>query len=68
MDLKKDRRFRRWVYNVWDDACQERLTWRDKPITIKEYWHTYKYWLKREYQYQRKQNGGSTARAGNSQD
>ena len=61
MDVKKTSHFRRWVYNLWDDSCQERLTWRQQPATMQEYWNTNKYWLKHEYVNQRKGNGVSKA-------
>ena len=46
-------RFRLWVNEVWRENCEERLTYHQDPATIKEYWNTYKYWLKREYKHQR---------------
>jgi hypothetical protein len=44
--------FRSWVREIWMENCEERLTFNQNPATIKEYWNTYKYWLKREYQHQ----------------
>ena len=55
MDLK-DSKFRSWVRLLWIDNCEERLTYGQDPATIKQYWDTYKYWLKREYKYQRGKN------------
>ncbi len=60
MDLieKKPSDFRLWVQKFYQESCLERLTWNQKADTIEKYWHNYKYWLKREYQHQRKQHGG----------
>lgn len=44
--------FRSWVREIWMENCEERLTFNQNPATIKEYWNTYKYWLKREYRHQ----------------
>ena len=57
MDMKPTTRFRLWVQRIWMDNCEERLTVGQNPVTIKQYWNTYKYWLKREYRYQQRQNG-----------
>jgi hypothetical protein len=46
--------FRLWVDDVWRENCEERLTYNQNPTTIKEYWNTYKWWLKQEYKHQRK--------------
>lgn len=56
-DLKvRESKFRSWVRHLWIDNCEERLTYGQDPATIKQYWDTYKYWLKREYTYQRGKN------------
>jgi hypothetical protein len=57
MDIKPTTVFRLWVQRIWMDNCEERLTVGEDPVTINQYWNTYKYWLKREYQHQRTQNG-----------
>ena len=44
--------FRNWVREIWMENCEERLTFHQSPATIKEYWNTYKWWLKREYRHQ----------------
>lgn len=46
--------FRHWVYNLWQDACQERLQSNDSLIPITEYFDRYKWWLRREYRFQTK--------------
>ena len=57
MDIKPITAFRLWVQRIWMDNCDERLTVGEDPVTINQYWNTYKYWLKREYQHQQGQNG-----------
>jgi hypothetical protein len=41
---------------------EERLTYGLNPVTILQYWATYKWWLRREYRYQQRKaaNEGST--------
>lgn len=46
--------FRGWVYNLWVDNWEERLTYGETPVNIQEYWHAYKHWLRREYQHQQR--------------
>ncbi len=49
--------FRRWVQEIWMQNTDERLTYGQDPVTIKIYWETYKWWLRREYRHQkRKEN------------
>ena len=43
--------FRMWVQNLWIDNCEERLVYKQDPITQKQYWNTYKWWIKREYRH-----------------
>ena len=57
MDIKPASTFRLWVQRIWMDNCEERLTVGQDPVTIKQYWNNYKYWLKREYKHQQRQNG-----------
>jgi hypothetical protein len=56
MDMKPTTAFRLWVQRIWMDNCDERLTVGEDPVTINQYWNTYKYWLKREYQHQKAQD------------
>jgi hypothetical protein len=56
MDIKPTTAFRLWVQRIWMENCDERLTVGEDPVTIIQYWNTYKYWLKREYQHQQAQN------------
>lgn len=48
--------FRLWVQHLWIDNCEERLIYGQEPATIKQYWNTYKWWIKREYKHQRSKN------------
>ena len=48
----KQTKFRNWVNDIWMENREERLLFNEDPITIKQYWDKYKYWLKREYRYQ----------------
>lgn len=46
-------KFRNWVHNLWIDNCEERLLYGDgKKLEEKEYFEKFKWWLRREYQYQ----------------
>ena len=57
MDIKPTTAFRLWVQRIWMENCDERLTVGQDPVTIKQYWNNYKYWLKREYSHQKVKNG-----------
>ena len=54
MDMKTPSRFRAWVRNLWLENTEEHLMYQELPYTMQEYWTKYKWWLKREYQYQHK--------------
>ena len=43
--------FRMWVHNLWIENCEERLVYQQDPVTIQQYWNTYKWWIKREYRH-----------------
>jgi hypothetical protein len=43
--------FRMWVQNLWIENCEERLVYKQDPVTIQQYWKTYKWWIKREYRH-----------------
>ena len=57
MDIKPVTDFRLWVQRIWMENCDERLTVGQDCVTISQYWNNYKYWLKREYRHQQRQNG-----------
>jgi len=52
--------FRSWVQDLWRENCEEYLTVNQKPYTMQEYWARYKYWLKREYRYQRSRHDNAS--------
>jgi hypothetical protein len=52
-DLRTASPFRIWVMNLWMENREERLLFREDPVTMKQYWDTCKWWVKREYKYQR---------------
>ena len=45
--------FRKWVEEIWRENQEERIVWRDATETLQAYVQRYKWWLKREYRYQR---------------
>ena len=56
MDLDSPSKFRLWVQRLWMENREERLTYDLEPATIKQYWSTYKWWIKREYKHREKIN------------
>jgi hypothetical protein len=56
MDVRDPSAFRLWIQRIWMENREERLTVGEDPVTIKQYWDNYKYWLKREYRHQRAKN------------
>ena len=46
--------FRNWVRNLWVENTEERNEYRELPYTQEEYWARYKWWLKREFQHQKR--------------
>ena len=56
MDVRDPSAFRLWIQRIWMENREERLTVGEDPVTIKQYWDNYKYWLKREYRHQRARN------------
>ena len=51
--------FRSWLEDLWRENCDERDQFRQPRYTIQEYFRRYRWWLKREYQYQRGVKRGS---------
>ena len=45
--------FRRWVHEIWRRNCDEHDEVNENRYTQKQYFQMYKYWLKREFQFQR---------------
>jgi hypothetical protein len=55
--MSKDSDFRSWLRHMWFENCREHEEFRLTPFpSLKVYFQTYKYWLKREYQFQRRNN------------
>jgi len=48
--------FRTWVRYIWMQCRDERHFYGVSPITEKEYFQKYKFWLKREYKYRKNIN------------
>ena len=49
-------RFRQWVHELWLQNCDEYLLVQGLPYTQTEYFHKYKWWLRREYRHQVRNN------------
>jgi hypothetical protein len=43
--------FRLWCYHIWNEHIEEVWQWQGKAPTYNstEYFHKYKWWLKREF-------------------
>ena len=48
--------FRNWLQNLWYENCDEHRQCKELPYTMQEYFQQYKYWLKREYKYQKRKD------------
>lgn len=51
--------FRQWLEDLWRDNCDERAIFGQPPYTMQEYFRRYRWWLRREYQYQQGGRRGS---------
>lgn len=56
--MKTPSEFRLWINNLWQENCEERMCWGEPRLTPAEYFKTYKWILKREFQYQTRKNQG----------
>jgi hypothetical protein len=45
--------FREWLQDLWRENCDENDGWGQPRMTLQEYFARYKWWLRREYRYQR---------------
>ena len=54
--MKHTTQFRMWVQEIWYQNRSEHEEYGELPYSLQEYWDQYKYWLKREYRYQRRVN------------
>lgn len=54
----KNSNFRNWLHQIWYDHCNEFEAWfrKQPPYRSEEYFHVYKWWLKKEYR-RRLKNG-----------
>ena len=48
--------FRTWLQNLWYENCEERMNWGSDKLTLSEYFRQYKWWLRREYRFQQRNN------------
>jgi hypothetical protein len=48
--------FRLWLHEIWLQNCDEHDLVHEPRYSQSEYFQMYKYWLKREYKYQRSRN------------
>jgi len=51
--MKKGSSFRLWVENIWRENCKECLEWKEQEPSLATYWNKYKWWLKREFRFQK---------------
>jgi hypothetical protein len=45
--------FRNWLQNMYYENQLERFDWKQSPLSLTEYFKLNKYWLKREYRFQK---------------
>ena len=48
--------FRTWLQNLWYENCEERMNWGNDKLSLGEYFQQYKWWLRREYRFQQRNN------------
>ena len=46
--------FQNWLRLIWLENCCEHEEFQELPYTLQQYWHKYRWWLRREYRYQQK--------------
>ena len=54
--MVKTMQFRAWVEQLWQANCEEREQFLEARFSRAEYFQRFKYWLKREYRRQQKEN------------
>jgi hypothetical protein len=54
--MVKKMQFRAWVEQLWQANCEEREQFLEAQFSRVEYFQRFKYWLKREYRRQQKEN------------
>ena len=50
-----DSEFRHWVADMWRRNCDEHDLFHEDRHAMKDYFKMYKFWLKREFRYQKSQ-------------
>jgi hypothetical protein len=48
--------FRDWLKDLYFENREERFYWKDKELSLEEYFNRYKWWLRREYRYQQRKH------------
>jgi hypothetical protein len=51
-----DTDFSNWLRKLWISNCDERDEYKEPKMSMQQYWHQYKWWLRREYKFQRARN------------
>ena len=51
--MAKETEFRDWLRLIWIENCDEHDAVGELPYTMEEYFRRYKWWLRREFRYQR---------------
>jgi CRISPR/Cas system-associated endonuclease Cas1 len=55
--MHKESEFRFWLRHMWLDNCREHEEFNTLPYpSLQAYFQTYKFWLKREFRFQRRNN------------
>jgi hypothetical protein len=48
--------FRLWLSELWRENCEEHDLWKQPRYSLQEYFARYKWWLRREYRFQQRNN------------
>lgn len=49
--------FRAWVHQTWVQNCEERMMYDGGPkLNVSEYFNQFKWWLRREYRFQKEKH------------
>ena len=54
--MNKHSEFRTWLHEIWLQNCDEHREYQTAPLPIEVYFQQYKYWLKREFRRQQREN------------
>lgn len=47
--MQKETEFRLWLHQMWLANCDEHDFYGEKPYSMSDYWHRYKWFLKGQY-------------------